>query len=388
MDISKIIDFLQSEYNKDFYQILQRKKNISINELQKLIQNNPENPIKDILSQIKIQHKNKRKISNVQKYLFTEKGAQQASSTTLAHYHAEKFRRFNSIADLCCGVGMDLIQIAVGKEKVFAVDLDEETLLAAEFNSNQAGLRNIRFLQQKAEDFNISVDAIFSDPDRRPGKERKIQKEDIQPSLDALLELKKNTPNLAVKLSPAMNYKNLNIAGEHTFEFVSENGTLKEILLCLGDLATPNVRRKAIILPQNIQLVNQNIQIEIKEIEQYIFEPDPAIIRAGLVQECGAEIGYHLIDSKLAILSGVNAINSELGKCFKMKQVIPFNLKKLQQYCRENLIGELVIKTRGFPDTVEDFRKKLKLKGANKEILFIIRKGDNHLMIFAEKEES
>lgn len=383
MNLKKIYDFLQNKANKTFFKKLQENPNFSINELQKLCDNNLEKPVKDLLSLIGLQRKNQRKIHDTEKYLLTEKGVQQASSTMLAKYHAEKLREFQTLADFCCGVGMDLIQLAKNKKQVFAVDLDEETLLAAKYNSQIEGLKNITFLQQKAEDFNFLVEAIFADPDRRPGNKRSIRKDDIQPTLDELLDLRGITPNIAIKLSPAMNYKNIKINFEHTYEFVSENGTLKEILLCLGKLSTSNIRRKAVILPQKIILSEQNIRIGIVKIGQYIFEPDPAIIRAGLVQECGAEIGYQMIDEKLALLSGSKFVQSELGKCFKVKGVISYKLKELQKYCREKEIGELVIKTRGFPDMVEDFRKKLKLKGKNKEILFIVRQGDAHLLIFA-----
>jgi len=381
MDIKKIVAFLQK--NKNFFNELQNKPAISINVLQKLIQDHTEKPIKDLFSQIRIQQKNKRKFSEVEKYLFTEKGAQQASSTILAKYHAEKFKKFHTFADLCCGAGMDLIQIARDKKQVYAVDIDEETLLTARYNSQQEGLNNIEFQKQPAEDFCKPVEAIFADPDRRPGSKRKIQKDDIQPTLEQLLHLWKITENIAIKLSPAMNYKNLNLEIDHTLEFISENGTLKEMLLCLGQLATPGSERIAIILPQKIELNNQNVQIGVSEIKRYIFEPDPAIIRAGLVQECGAEIGYQLIDGKLALLSGNELVKSEFGKSFEVITMKSYNLKQLQKYCRENEIGELVIKTRGFSEKVEDFRKKLKLKGKNKETLFIIRKSDNHLMIFA-----
>ncbi|MDO9576821.1 MAG: methyltransferase domain-containing protein [Candidatus Cloacimonadales bacterium] len=383
MDLKKIFDFLQNEANKTFFKKLQESQDFSINSLQKLYDNNPGKPVKDLLSLIGLQRRNQRKIPAGDKYLFTEKGVQQASSTVLAKYHAEKFQEFQSVADLCCGIGMDLIQIAEGKKQVYAVDSDEETFLAAKYNSRTEGLKNITFLQQNAEDFDFPVKAIFADPDRRPGNKRSIQKDDIQPTLDELVKLRSITENIAIKLSPAMNYKNMKFDFEHTYEFVSENGTLKEMLLCMGKFATPNIRRKAVLLPQKIILSERNVQIGVDKIGQYIFEPDAAIIRAGLVQECGAEIGYKLIDEKLALLSGEMQGQSELGKCFKVKRVTSYKLKELQKYCRENEIGDLVIKTRGFPEMVEDFRKKLKLKGKNKETVFIVRKGDAHFLIFA-----
>ncbi|MFO7895507.1 MAG: hypothetical protein R6U84_01055 [Candidatus Cloacimonadales bacterium] len=50
-------------------------------------------------------------------------------------------------------------------------------------------------------------------------------------------------------------------------------------------------------------------------------------------------------------------------------------------------IGNLVIKTRGFSQSVEEFRRGLKLKGSNSALLFILRIGAGHQIIFAELQQ-
>lgn len=386
MDLTKISFFLQQEENRSFFRRLQECPHIDINELQKLEKENPEKPVKDLLTLIRLQKRNLQKIPDAERYIFSEKLVQQASSTRLAEYHAEKFQGFAIIADLCCGAGMDLLKLAVNKQKIFAVDNDIDSMTAAKYNSAQNRLKNIIFLQQNAEDFLLQTEAIFADPDRRAGKKREIGKDEIKPTLDELLNLRAITGNIAIKLSPAMDYKNLEIAGEHTLEFISEKGVLKEMLLCLGELAMPNIRRKAVILPQKIILLEKDVQRTVGGIKSYIFEPDAAVIRAGLVQECGEEIGFDLIDAKLALLSGEKPVRSELGRCFKVLKVTSCNLKELQKYCRQNEIGELVIKTRGFPEKAEDFRRKLKLQGKHKLLVFIVRRNKSHQFIFAAEE--
>ena len=122
--------------------------------------------------------------------------------------------------------------------------------------------------------------------------------------------------------SSFINYKRLNLPIDSTLEFVSENGALKEILLCMGDLATKNCERKAVLLPTNLTLQNSNAKTKITDIQQYLFEPDSAIIRAGLVQEMGNKIGYKLIDSKLALLTGSHILQSDFGKVFEVEEII------------------------------------------------------------------
>ncbi len=384
MDIDKLLEFLKKKENIKFFKELQELKEISINDIQHLISDNPDKPIKEILTQIKLQKRNLSKIPISKELLFTEQGVQQASSWNLALYHAKKFNAFNKVADLCCGIGADLINISKGKEQVYAVDLDVDILKLAEYNCRNQNLTNIEYQLDRAEDFNKQVDAIFIDPDRRPGSSRKIAPEEYSPPLSKIMELRNICTNIAVKLSPALDYNRLNLPIDSTLEFVSENGTLKEILLCMGELATKNIDRKAVLLPSNLTLQNSNIKIEVTNIQKYLFEPDAAIIRGGLVQEMGDKIGYDLIDPKLALLTGSQSVQSNYGKIYKVKQIIQFDLKKIRKYVRENEIGELIIKTRGFSESVEKFRKKIKLKGNNSVVMFILRKGDNHIIVFAQ----
>ncbi len=303
----------------------------------------------------------------------------------MAKYHARKFEAFKNIADLCCGIGVDLINIAKGKEQVYAIDLDADTLKLAEYNCRNQNLNNFNFNLGRAEEFNQQVDAIFIDPDRRPGSSRKIAPEEYSPPFSKIIGLRKICPNIAVKLSPALDYKRLELPDDSTLEFVSENGTLKEILLCLGELATKDCERKALLLPIDLTMKNSNTKIEVTDIKKYLFEPDPAIIRAGLVQELGSKIGYKLIDSKLALLTGLQITKTDYGKLFEVNEILKFDLKKIRKYVRENEIGELIIKTRGFTESVEKFRKKIKLKGRNSIIMFILRTGDDHIIVFSQK---
>lgn len=384
MNIDKLLEFLQKKENRNFFKELQKLKEITINDIQQLISKNPDKPIKEMLSQIKIQKRNLNKIPISNELLFTEQGVQQASSFKLAQYHTKKFEAFYKVADLSCGIGVDLMNIAKEKEQVYAIDLDADTLKLAEYNCESQNLNNIKFISGKAEEFTQQVDAIFIDPDRRPDSNRRIVPEEYSPPFSKIMKLRNVCKNIAVKLSPAIDYKRLKLPIDSTLEFVSENGTLKEILLCMGKLSTENCEQKAVLLSTNLTLQNSNAKTKITEIQKYLFEPDPAIIRAGLVQELGIKIGYNLIDSKLALLTGSYIVESDFGKIYKVEEIIKYDLKKVRKYVRQNEIGELIIKTRGFPESVEQFRKKIKLKGKNSVVMFILRRGDDHIIIFSQ----
>ena len=86
----------------------------------------------------------------------------------------------------------------------------------------------------------------------------------------------------------------------------------------------------------------------------------------------------------LIILIGDSQSTTPEGHYEIVEEILKYDLKKVRKYVRENKIGELIIKTRGFPDSVEKFRKKIKLKGKNSIVMFILRKGDDHIIVFSQ----
>jgi len=386
MTIRKIVEFLKNEESRNFFKELQKKSTFTINEVQKLIEESPEKPIKDLLTQVDIQKKIGWKLIYPEDLIFTRKGAEQCSSSLIAEYNASKMESYEKVADLCCGIGIDLISLAKKKEIVFAVDSDEETLLAAQFNCRSQNITNVIFINDKAENFKTEVDAVYADPDRRKNNKRNIKAEDYSPSLEDLLRLNIKFPNMIIKLSPAVNYKSFKIRMDHTLEFVSEKGTLKEILLCLGDLKTKNVNRKAVLLPQSLNITDDKVcNIAVNRIDEYVYEPDPAIIRAGLAAELASKIGFNLIDDRSAILTSNHKIDDSYGKLYQVQEILPYSLRNLKIYLKANEIGELILKTRGFSESVETFRRKLRLRGKNKVIIYILKLSNKHLMLILKK---
>lgn len=387
MGYPELINFLTLSENRDFLKKIKKQNPSNINAIARLIKNNPHKPVKEILTQIRIQDSLKGKIDKADNYIFTEKSAQQCSSSSLAEYHSSRLHNYGAIADLCCGAGMDLIKIAVGKRKVWAVDLDEEVLKIAQFNSKTAGIDRIKFVRGKAEDFMEEVDAVFIDPDRRAGNKRFIDIEDYAPSFTQILEMQKRFTNILCKFSPALKYKSLKLNIPYSWEFVSQKRSLKEALLSLGGLASPENYTAAVMVDQNARISSSEpVKTEIAAIGKYLFEPDPAVIRGGLVQQLAYKLNLCRIDPKLALLTGDKTLNNPWIISYKVIDIQKYNIKEIKSYLRKHEIGDLIIKTRGFPERVETFRKKFKLTGRNKIVMFILRIGDKHTIVFAKLE--
>ncbi|MCF7919418.1 MAG: class I SAM-dependent methyltransferase [Candidatus Cloacimonetes bacterium] len=398
MDIKKLIELINEGLPSDIDNILNSSVEVNINELQNLKKQFPLFPWPEILTQKDLRQKAHLKFHSPQQKLFTSKGLQQASSLALAEYHYQKSLNAFSIADLCCGIGADLIALAQHKEKVYALDIDEETLLCAQYNCRH--LSQIEFLKQPAEDFNQRIDLIFADPDRRPDSRRSLDPETMSPPLSALLQLfftQKLAPRLLLKLAPALDYKVLEkkyfsplgiypTSGFH-WEFISENGVLKEILLCLEE-SDVSAKRQAILLPGNHTLSGSGLEkIAVSGWQEFLFEPDNAIIRAGLVQKIGTDLGYQILDPHIALLTGKIPVSSKFGKTYRILEHFPWNLKHLKKYFKQHAVGELIIKTRGFPLTAEKILSEFKLQGTNRMIIVIVRIGSQHQVAVLEPEK-
>jgi hypothetical protein len=77
---------------------------------------------------------------------------------------------------------------------------------------------------------------------------------------------------------------------------------LREAVLWFGCLKT--VRRRATVLPGPHTLVGEaEPEIDLAGPDGYLYEPSPAVMRAGLVRTLGAQIGASMLDRRIAFSS-------------------------------------------------------------------------------------
>ncbi|MBK9123932.1 MAG: hypothetical protein IPM16_12575 [Chloroflexi bacterium] len=91
----------------------------------------------------------------------------------------------------------------------------------------------------------------------------------------------------------------------------------------------------------------------VTEPQAWLIEPDPAIIRAGLVQPLGEALGAALLDPEIAYLTSAARPDSPWARAWQIVDWMPFNLKALKQYVRTHNIGRITVKKRGHAMTPE-----------------------------------
>lgn len=71
---------------------------------------------------------------------------------------------------------------------------------------------------------------------------------------------------------------------------------------------------------------------------------------------------------------------------FRLLEVLPFSLKRLNQRLAAHVAGAVELKKRGFPLEPETLRARLKLqRGGRALVVLLTRRGDEHWMLLAER---
>jgi SAM-dependent methyltransferase len=310
------------------------------------------------------------KFPNAPEMFFTRAALEQSSSQMVASYRAQRFvanlPQSARVADLGCGIGGDSLPLAQHFQ-VTGVDLDAARLVFAVANAQTCGVAaNFQAIEADISEFDVAgYDALFFDPARRTVEGRRIfSVEDYAPPLSIVHKWLRQVPNIAVKISPGVDYRELDDY-DCEVEIISENGDVKEAVLWFGALRTKAVRR-ATLLPSGTTLIaSEHSLVAVTPPQKYLYEPDGAVIRARLVRELALQIGATQIDPDIAYLTANELVTTPFARAFEILEFMPFNLKKLQARLQALNTGRVTIKKRGSPLEPQELERLLKLKKSN-----------------------
>lgn len=302
---------------------------------------------------------------------FTRQALEQASSSVISKHRAQRFRGYDRVLDLGCSIGSDTLAIAV-ETAVLGVDIDPLRLAMAKQNVQLLDCsQQVEFLQA---DVSTSLPfrrgknrAIFFDPGRRSEGRRLHSVHSYQPPLNVIDQWVGLVPAVGVKISPGVDLEEV-YAYRSEIEFISVRGELKEAVLWFGPLQTAQCR--ATLLPGGFTLsgecLSKTAKIEktadISDPRAYLFEPDPAILRAGLVRQLGSQINAAQLDPDIAYLTGDAPVPTPFAHIFRVEEWLPFHLKNLRSLLRQKGIESATVKKRGSPIPPEKLLHDLGVK--------------------------
>ncbi|MFE9200612.1 methyltransferase domain-containing protein [Micromonospora sp. NPDC007230] len=321
----------------------------------------------------------------------TRPGLEQATRRVVADRRAARLRAagVRTLADLGCGLGADALAAARAGIRVYGVEADPATAAMAAANAEAAGLADLFTVEcGDATAFDVTrVDAVFCDPARRAaGTGRRIfDPNAYSPPWDFVTGLAERVPRTVVKVAPGLDHALIPAGAEA--EWVSVAGDLVEAALWCGELA--EVPRRATVLTEGPPLHaagsgaapchqltgSGDAEAPVGAVRRYVYDPDPAVVRAHLVAELAAELSATLADPSIAYLYADAPVATPYARCLEVTDVLPFSLKRLRALLRERRVGRVEILKRGSALEPEQLRRDLKLAGKAAASLMLTRVG-------------
>ncbi|KRA38372.1 MULTISPECIES: class I SAM-dependent methyltransferase [unclassified Nocardioides] len=296
---------------------------------------------------------------------FTPDALEQSTRLRVAEHRAGRYTAFeaSSLIDLGCGIGGDLIAAARAGIVCAGVDLDPVRVAVAEANLAALGLAGAVQVADATEVDHRAFDLAFADPARRTGAGRTFRVEDWTPPWTWVEGLLRR--DACVKVAPGIPHALIPEGVEA--EWVSDEGEVKEAALWAGRTATV-ARRATVIGPGGLASLTDEddpgpAAVGVRPVGAHLYEPDGAVIRAGLVTAVAAGVGGGLLDAKIAYVTSDSAFRSPFARGYRVVEELPYREKQLKAALRERGIGRLTIKKRGVDVVPDQLRKRLALSG-------------------------
>jgi hypothetical protein len=128
--------------------------------------------------------------------------------------------------------------------------------------------------------------------------------------------------------------------------------------------------------------------VPVTEPGEYLLDPNPAVTRAGLVEDLArslhadaadgdaADGAVAKIDPQIAFLTLNRPVQTPFARTLRVLDSAPWNEKRFARRLRELGIGAADIRRRGLAGDVDQIHRRLKLAGPNRATIVITRVND------------
>jgi hypothetical protein len=320
------------------------------------------------LTQVELRRRAEPKFGDLAaRMYFTHAGLEQATRLTVARHRAGRLQAASTatLIDLGCGIGGDLIACSAAGMTTAGVDLDPVRVAVAEANLAALGLPGAVMVADATTVDTAPFDAAFADPARRSSRGRTFSPDGWTPPWSFVEELLRRPA--CVKVAPGIPHDLVPDGVEA--EWVSDRGEVKEAALWSGRLAT--TARRATVIGQGglATLTDEDDPFfgrggaDVRKVGAFLYEPDGAVIRAGLVTAVAAGVGGGLLDEHIAYVVSDQAFRTPFARGYRIVEELPYREKQLKAALRERGVGTLTIKKRGVAVSPEGLRQRLGLRG-------------------------
>lgn len=376
----------QDLLNPEIQKFIQAHKDSDVQKLALQKSPNKDWPYALIMDQIKARQKLSAKVplQDKENLIFPPSNlVEQASSWACASYKASLVQG-DIFVDLTAGSGTDSFAFSQNFKKGVAVEKDETSAGILAHNIKILGMETLEVINQSAEEYiptMPSVDLVYIDPQRRNEQRRGIYDlTECSPDILSLMTSIK-AKRIMIKTSPVLDIKKTieNLRQVEQVHIVEYNGDCKELLFILSDLTQPlpyNPYISAVIIDGEGKTIHQlrfdyeqefNTACDFGMPETYLYEPGPAFQKSGAYKILAKTFDLKKLHPNTHLYTGDKPIKDFPGRGFKIIESINANHKSLKS-AMPDMKANLTV--RNFPMSVNDLRKKLKLKDGGNITLF------------------
>lgn len=341
--------------------------------------------VEQIASRRQIQEKLPSWYENEELVFPAKIAAEQCSSEWTAAYKQRLVEAGQHVCDLTGGLGIDSYFFSRKARSVLYIERFPDYCEAARLNFAALGARNIEVCQGNSTELVPLLspqDVFYIDPARRgEGNRRVFALQDCEPDLPALLPLLwEKAPKVIAKLSPMADIR-------HTLELLpattsihvlSVRNECKELLFVMdrcGAFPSPPIHCVHVSRGGEEETFTFTLAEEqettanlARRLGRFLYEPNASLLKAGAFKSVGRRFGLEKLHVSSHLYTSDTWKSTFPGRKFQIEEVIPFAGKTIKTLSKTLPSANLTV--RNFPLSVEDLRKRLKIKDGGDQYVF------------------
>ncbi len=317
-----------------------------------------------------------KKFDQAQNLMADREGVEQATGTLVAQHKASRFASLDQVADLCCGIGGDAMELAQ-VTNVTAFDIDPTRVWMAQHNA-QCNAREVDVTLSSAHDLLNKFSAWHIDPSRRIDGKRLWTYADLIPGDETIRDLSQQLPHAAIKLGPGINFEELPLIETDEVEIIGDGRRLYEATWWRGEIAHHPGQRTATNLTTGCSFSSQPRPPQQRSqpgVDEILIEADPALERAELVGCLPEQNSYCEIAPGLGLLTSNTALDSPWLHCYHVVHLMPWRPRNVRLWLQKNQQTVSAVRTRGKAVDPDKASATLPMGDQNAIVLFVLRLG-------------
>jgi hypothetical protein len=338
--------------------------------------------------------------------VLTSDGLEQATRLEVGAHHAQRFRTagIHTVHDLGCGIGADALAMAGLDLRVRGIDGDELTAAIAAVNLRHWPDSTAH--QGLVEEFTAPAGegargvGAWLDPARRTpgvadisGRTRRVVSLDaISPTWATVQSVAAALPATGAKLAPAFPHGAIPRGAEA--QWTSWDGEVVECAIWWGPLVSTPGRTAAVLRSGARPVIVREADGDgpapalqnLAQVGGWLYEPDRAVLRAGLVSALTTATDGAELDSGVGYVGAAASVDVPFARRYAVVEAMPFNVKALRSWLRDRGIDRVTIKKRGISVDPDLLRRQLRLppKGSTEATLVLTRVRSNQVALIVQ----